>query len=123
MDIKTYVKYAGNTCANFDDNTMDNHHMILGMLTETGELADIFKKSLAYNKEIDWVNAGEEIGDIMWYIANFCRINNLDLNKILETNIAKLQARYPDSFTEESALNRDLEREREVLEDDNPFIG
>lgn len=41
---------------------------------------------------------------------------NLSLEDILETNINKLKKRFPDKFTNELALNRDLEKERKVLE-------
>ncbi len=34
----------------------------------------------------------------------------------MERNIAKLQARYPDKFTQEQALNRDTDNERKILE-------
>jgi NTP pyrophosphatase (non-canonical NTP hydrolase) len=116
MDFKTYMEQASRTCAILDSKEQDNLHMVLGMLTEAGELADVFKKELAYNKPIDWVNVSEEIFDIMWYIANFCRINEIDCEKGLEINIAKLRARYPEKFTEENANNRDLEKERKILE-------
>lgn len=71
---------------------------------------------MAYNKPIDLVNIQEELGDLCWYLANFCRINNFDLEKILDNNIAKLRARYPEKFTQENAINRNLENERKVLE-------
>lgn len=40
----------------------------------------------------------------------------VDFFRGLENNIAKLQARYPEKFTEEQALNRNLEAERKILE-------
>jgi NTP pyrophosphatase (non-canonical NTP hydrolase) len=122
MDIKEYVEKAGRTDAPLSSPMEHDVHMIFGMLTEIGELADIFKKNLAYKKEIDWINVKEEVGDLMWYTANFCKANEFDLEKILETNIDKLIARYPEKFTEEKANNRDLDAEREVLEHVNPFI-
>jgi hypothetical protein len=36
---------------------------------------------------------------------------------VFETNITKLRARYPNKFTEADALNRDLTKERKILED------
>ena len=39
-----------------------------------------------------------------------------DLDDILQTNINKLKARFPHKFTSEKALNRDLEKERQILE-------
>lgn len=116
MKLNEYVKWTENTCATLDTHKEDIIHMIFGMQTEIGELTDIFKKSLAYGKEIDWVNTGEEIGDIMFYIASFCRITGIDLEQVLETNVAKLESRYPEKFTEYNALNRDLLHERKILE-------
>jgi hypothetical protein len=37
--------------------------------------------------------------------------------EMMDKNVAKLKARYPNKFTQESALNRDLAKERAVLED------
>lgn len=44
------------------------------------------------------------------------RVYGIDFGDMLETNINKLKARYAEKFTEEAALNRDLDAEREVLE-------
>ena len=41
---------------------------------------------------------------------------DFDMKNIAEVNIKKLQARYPEKFTSEKALNRDLETERKILE-------
>jgi NTP pyrophosphatase (non-canonical NTP hydrolase) len=61
-------------------------------------------------------NVKEEIGDLMWYIGVFCKKNNLNLEEIMETNIKKLAARYPDKFTQKAAINRNLDAERAILE-------
>lgn len=116
MNFNEYMIKAERTSADLGNKQLDNLHYILGILTEAGELADNFKKELAYGKTIDWINVSEEIFDIMWYVANFCRINNIDFEKGLDINIAKLQARYPEKFSEEKANNRDLLHERDVLE-------
>ena len=116
MDVNEYVKLAARTNAPLDSDD-ENIHMILGMLTEVGELADVFKKNMAYNKPIDWVNVEEELGDLLWYVACFCDMNTLDLENIMKKNINKLRVRYPEKFTEEKAKNRDLKTERKLLED------
>lgn len=118
MNWKEYQKEAFRTNANLGDEQADNLHMVLGMLTEIGELADVFKKNMVYGKEIDWVNVKEEIFDLMWYVAGFCEFNNIDFEKGLDTNIKKLRARYPEKFTKENARNRDLSVEREILENE-----
>ena len=116
MNINDYQQKAARTCAKIDGAIMDDLHMVLGMQTEVAEIADVYKKTIAYKKPLDFVNIKEEIGDVMWYIANLCNMNGWDLREILATNISKLEARYPEKFTEELALNRNLSKERGVLE-------
>ena len=118
MTIKEYQKQTGRTNAPVGDsyNDLTSIHMLMGMVTEVGELTDQFKKNLAYGKDIDWVNVKEEIGDLMWYISEFSNQHNFDLEEILGTNIAKLQKRFPEKFTTEDAINRNLDDERKILE-------
>ena len=116
MDIPTYKYEARRTMAELSTFETDTTHMIFGMLTEVGELADAFKKNLAYKKPLDYVNIEEEVGDLMWYVINFCSVMGFNLEDILEQNIAKLRARYPEKFTEDKAINRNLIKEREILE-------
>jgi NTP pyrophosphatase (non-canonical NTP hydrolase) len=116
MNINDYQNKAARTCAKIDGAILDDLHMVLGMQTEAAEIADVYKKHIAYKKELDLVNVKEEIGDLMWYIANLCNMNSWDLREILDTNISKLEARYPEKFTEEQAINRNLVAEREILE-------
>lgn len=92
-------------------------HMVLGLTTETGELADVLKRNHAYGKEMDPINEIEEIGDLLWYIANYCNHRNFTIEKAMEINIAKLKKRYPEKFNEHEALNRDLSAERQTLEE------
>lgn len=116
MDIEEYRLGCARTLLRKSTILEDNLHMALGLSGEAGEFADVFKKEFAYGKPPDIVNAMEEAGDMMWYIMGFCTINDIDFNKILEMNIAKLSARYPEKFTSEKALNRDLAKERDILE-------
>ena len=116
MEIKEYQEKAKRTLANTKDSLTDDLHMILGMQTESAEIADVYKKHIAYGKELDLVNVKEELGDQMWYIANLCNLHGWDLRDIMSTNIKKLEARFPDKFSQEKALNRDLKTEREILE-------
>ena len=117
MDIKEYLQNTERTRSKLSNKQLDNIHMAFGLVTEVGELVDTLKKELAYGKEIDWVNFQEEIGDILWYIAGFCNINGFDLEKIMDINIDKLKSRYPEKFDSNHAINRDLNRERKILEE------
>lgn len=115
MTIQEYQQLASKTLSNLDKEK-NNLHMVLGMVTESAELADVFKKNIAYGKDIDLINVKEELGDLCWYVANICNINGWNLEDILQININKLSARYGDKFSEEKALNRDLIAERQILE-------
>ncbi len=188
MTLKEYQQLAKRTCPNlFLDQPkevsdfLNISHMVYGMVSELPELQD------AVLKKEDFVNAREELADIMWYIVNYCTfkeidIYDLDLNKTstsydpfleisywigeianlekrklaykkdyedselkyflqrlifsiidahemcndrtesftlydsLERNIEKLKVRFPEKFTTDNAINRNLEQERKVLE-------
>jgi hypothetical protein len=52
----------------------------------------------------------------MNHIFSLCADNNLNINEIFDLNIAKLMKRYGDKFSSESAINRNLEEERKIME-------
>lgn len=68
-----------------------------------------------------WVDPLETLDRAsMWSLIYLtCRVYGIDFGDMLETNINKLKARYPEKFTQKNALNRDLNAEREVLENGN----
>lgn len=107
MELEEYQKLAARTDGPLNKKYDHIHslHMTMGITTELGKLTDIFKKNLTYGKEIDWNNVGEEIGDIMWYLVNFCGHNNINLNYEFEKNIKKLIAKFPDNFKKENFNN------------------
>lgn len=95
-------------------------HAIIGIATESTELCEGLYDTLT-GKEIDLVNLREENGDLNWYQAVFYdAMRELGYNgtwdKDLETNIAKLEARFPEKFDKVRAVNRDLDKERKILE-------
>ena len=96
-------------------------HAVVGIATEAAEMCDALYKALT-NQGIDLVNMREENGDLNWYQAIFYdAMKELGYEGTwdddLEKNIAKLKARYPDKFDSDKAINRDLEKERKILED------
>lgn len=105
-DIKTRLQNEG---------TIRLLHAFLGLETETAELQDVLKKHLFYGKPIDRVNLKEEAGDILWYLAVLFDELEVSFEEVMETNINKLKARYGEKFTERAALERNLEKEYEVL--------
>jgi NTP pyrophosphatase (non-canonical NTP hydrolase) len=100
-----------------DHGTIRLVHAMIGMCTESAEIQDQMKKHLMYGKDIDRTNLIEELGDLMWYIGLACSELGVSLEKVMEINNAKLAARYGDVFTEQAALERNLNKERAILED------
>ena len=91
-------------------------HGAMGLCTESGELQDQLKKHIFYGKPLDLVNISEECGDLFWYLAETLTAIDARFVDVMQRNIDKLRARYPEKFTEDKAINRDLVAEREVLE-------
>ena len=107
-----YIELSAKTCKMFSEglnltpSQANLLHAILGISGESGELVDGFKKHLIYNKPVDVENLKEEAGDILWYMALLFREINVDFADIMGQNIAKLQKRYPDKYTDEAAIAR-----------------
>jgi len=125
MDSKDFVSNAIKTeSRNFDEigsrmSEVRNQRLLhagIGLATEAGEFLDALKKHVFYGKELDTVNLSEEMGDIFWYCALIADELKIDFSQVMDTNIAKLKARYGDKFSEDKAENRDLKTERTILE-------
>lgn len=92
-------------------------HAMYGLVTESGEFADAIKRAKIYGKTLDKVNLAEECGDILWYMSLALKDLGLSYEEVMDVNIKKLKKRFPEKYTDENALNRDLDAERKILED------
>lgn len=90
-------------------------HYTIGAITELNELMLALTKG-AITGNLDKVNIGEELGDVYFYSTAATERLGLDSETILARNRAKLEARYPNKFNNNDAVNRDLEKERNILE-------
>lgn len=81
----------------------------------SGTALDILKKSLFYNRSLDYSVLDECMGQTFFAVQRYCMHRGFNAERLMATNIAKLATRYPDKFTEHHAINRDLTRERKVL--------
>ena len=81
-------------------------NMCMGLAGEIGEVIDIMKKHIYQGKELDITDVIEEVGDVLWYIANFCNVNNITMDECMESNIKKLRKRFPNGFTIKDANQR-----------------
>lgn len=102
--------------AKLNDQEIDLVHGLYGIVSEAGELAEAVQKAFRDGQKIDVVNAREEIGDMLWYVAMMLRAINSNFEEAAGINIDKLSIRYPEKFTKENAINRDLQAEKIALE-------
>lgn len=81
------------------------NHALFGMASEVGELTGIYQKAYQ-GAEIDEIHCKKELGDLLWFIAEYCTAMGWNLTDVMETNIEKLKERYPDGFEIERSLHR-----------------
>lgn len=190
MRYSEYVEASARTAPDLGKGN-NNLHAALGMISEVGELADAFKRELAYGKAVDPQNILEEAGDFLWYMALYLRTNEVaeaseplfsvsdtemdkvgkavegagegedipgllpsamisplrnllfveetqtkvdsvamlvmfvasllrrygyTLEQAMQANIDKLMVRYPEKFTQDNALTRNIEAEMQAME-------
>jgi len=95
--LEEYQTHAQRTCADLGNKKLNNLHMKMGLITELAEAIDVYKKKIAYKKDIDYVNLQEElIGDVLWYAVNYCRINKIKLPVMPEALLESQKPSYTD---------------------------
>lgn len=94
--------------AQIDDGFPDDLLLngILGLCGETGETADLVKKSFFQGHDLDLEKVAEELGDIAWYLAVTAHSIGYSLDAIFRMNVEKLMERYPDGFSKERSIHR-----------------
>lgn len=113
MDLKTYQAQALLTDqvpgTSDDDNAAALIVPMLGLAGETGQLLSEYKKHLRDGAahRLFKEQVGEELGDLLWYIANVASKFGLDLDQIAEKNLDKVRARFAP--TSAQAPERDSE--------------
>ena len=78
----------------------------LGLTGESGEVADLVKKMTAHGHEWDKEKLADELGDILWYLAEAASALEISLGDIAMMNVEKLMKRYPEGFSEEASIKR-----------------
>ena len=106
MTPNEYQKLAVRTCSIPHDEHNDMVcHAVFGLTSEAGEVAGIFQKRYQGHAVSD-EHLKKEIGDCLWMIAELCTAFGFTLEDVMQLNIDKLRARYPDGFSEEKSLHR-----------------
>lgn len=70
----------------------------LALCGEVGELANLIKKVAWHGTVLDPARVQDELGDVLWYLADLATHYGLDLESVAQSNIEKLHRRYPDGF-------------------------
>ena len=101
-----YQKKAMRTCNQSHNTRRDMlFHAVFGLNAEAGEVASIFQKTYqGHPWNLDHFEL--ELGDCLWMLAEACQSVGTTLDIVMERNIAKLQARYPDGFDPQKSLHR-----------------
>ncbi len=103
------MNYSEFVAARFTKRHQDTEgllHCAVGISGEAGELLDAVKKTWVYGKPLDSANLIEELGDIEWYMEALRSLLGVTREEVIASNVAKLEVRYPISYSDELALAR-----------------
>jgi NTP pyrophosphatase (non-canonical NTP hydrolase) len=98
MDLRTYQERAKKTDRNPGTDEQARMIPLAGLASETGELLGEYKKYLrdGESHKLFKERLSEEVGDLLWYVANVATKFDLDLAKVAEQNLAKCDKRWGD---------------------------
>lgn len=113
MDATEYQKLAGRTLVTDPDTQLTQEEFmqlwnVVGLGGEVGEVTELFKKAIFHKHKLDKSQVKKELGDVCWYLAALAGSCGLDLSDIMEQNIEKLKARYPDGFDYAKSKHNDF---------------
>ena len=96
MDLDAYQRGALRTAAPRDKKN-ELLHLVLGLVGESGEIAEKFKKWVrdldSDESRIDRADIAKELGDVLWYLAVLADYLDLSLDDIAVANLTKLASR------------------------------
>lgn len=79
----------------------------MGLCGESGEVIDIVKKHLWQGHDLDIIKIIDELGDVMWYVAEAAAAVGSSIEEVARYNIKKLQNRYPAGFSADDSIHRE----------------
>ena len=80
----------------------------MGLAGESGEVCDYLKKVVFHGHDLDQDKLADELGDVLWYLANLADAIDLPLSEIARRNVEKLQKRYPEGFDSQRSRERQI---------------
>lgn len=106
MNFNEYQELAQRT-SNTEKVIEKIENGVMGLNGEAGECIDLVKKWEFQGHNLNVEEFKEELGDVLWYVAECATGVGLRLEDIAIENIEKLRARYPEGFDAERSINRD----------------
>ena len=99
-----------------DITVFDNVYDLFRLATIAGSVQDALKRTLFYGAPLNVDLIENMTAEFILLSAKILLGEGISVESVMEKNIAKLQARFPDKFDSDKALNRDLAAERAELE-------
>ena len=109
MNVNDYQKEAMTLLNPALTETEVLMNALMGLCGESGEAIDLMKKHLYQGHALDQEKLIKELGDIAWYLAEAATGLNIDLSEVLQRNLDKLHARYPQGFDTNRSQHREAE--------------
>lgn len=111
MRANDYQKLASRTLINKPDVPLSGHETMIiwsaiGLAGEAGEVVDSIKKGIFHRHGLEKEKIEKELGDVLWYVAALCTKLDIDMESVMQKNIDKLLARYPNGYSSEDSINR-----------------
>lgn len=95
---------------------LDEDDLLISMVTDAAGIADLFKKSTFYGRELDRRKVVEHLGRIIEAVVLCADEIDKQLDEVMAANLAKLHRRYKDkTFTAEEANHRNTDEEMKVF--------
>ena len=105
MTGNEYQKLASRTINNDLTKSGQEKHASHGIVGEIGELHSLYQKTYQ-GHAFDEQHAMSALSAMLWFIAEYCTAMCWNLADVMQYNIDKLIARYPDGFETDKSLNR-----------------
>ena len=105
MEVIQYQDLAARTINPALTHEQMKDHALKGMVGEIGEINSIYQK-VYQGHEFDEEHVKKELGDLMWFIAEYCTAWGWNLDDICQMNIDKLRARFPNGFEVDKSIHR-----------------
>ena len=105
MTGNEYQSFAARTIGDNMNAIQQEKHALHGMVAEIGELHGIYQKRYQ-GHGFDERHCMSELGDLLWFVAEYCTAMGWSLENVMQYNIDKLMARYPEGFSEEKSQHR-----------------